>query len=84
MSAEKSTNCINLFFQIWHPTVKIGDSQIKTTMNFDDEVEQTRHLCVRVFAGGYDSPQLTFFRNGIEILDRLIATNERFDAGKSQ
>ena len=53
-------------------------------MNFDDEVEQTRHLCVRVFAGGYDSPQLTFFRNGIEILDTLIATNERFDAGKSQ
>jgi hypothetical protein len=53
-------------------------------MNFDGEVAQTRHLRVRMFTGGYDSPQLTYFRNGIEILDRLIATNERFDAGKSQ
>ena len=47
-------------------------------MNFDDEVEEPRHLRVRVFAGGYDSPQLVFFRNGIEILDRLIPTNTFF------
>ena len=52
-------------------------------MNFDDEVEQTRHLCVRVFAGGYDSPQLTYFRNGIEILDRLIPDNVHFHGAES-
>ena len=52
-------------------------------MNFDDEVEEPRHLRVRVFAGGYDSPQLVFFRNGIEILDRLIPTNNFFHPTKS-
>ena len=52
-------------------------------MNFDDEVEQTRYLCVRVFAGGYDSPQLTYFRNGIEILDRLIPDNAHFHGAES-
>ena len=52
-------------------------------MNFDDEVEESRHLRVRVFAGGYDSPQLVFFRNGIEILDRLIPTNDFFHTNKS-
>jgi len=51
-------------------------------MNFDDEVEEPRHLRVRVFAGGYDSPQLIFFRNGIEILDQLIPTNNYFHPTK--